>query len=34
MVSEPGDLEFELEPRIPLRVILAYRSSYDGAHVA
>jgi hypothetical protein len=35
MVSEPGGLEFEPQPRIfPLCVFLAYRNPYGGAHVA
>jgi hypothetical protein len=34
LVSEPGGLEFEPQPRIPLRVIPAYRSPYGGARIA
>jgi hypothetical protein len=35
MISEPGGLEFEPRPRIPLRVIIpTYRSPYSGARVA
>jgi hypothetical protein len=34
LVSKPVGLEFEPRPRIPLRVIPAYRSPYGGARIA
>jgi hypothetical protein len=35
MVSESGDLNFELRSRITLHIIIStYRSPYDEAHVA